>query len=499
MKRFVDKCRKKNNEHGELTTKELDAAEIIVLKIVQTEVFPVPKAVISGIHVQNDENGLICVKTKLIFRDDTHYFRLPILLPNNHPLVELMIRNVHETNGHCGAQTLVGKLREKYWILQTRKAVRKVIHSCIKCRRFMAKAPESGPAALPNDRIKEAKVFQVVGVDLAGPLFLLDNTKVWIVLFTCAVYRCVHMELVSTLSTEGFMAALERFIHRRGRMETIYCDNGKNFVGTYNLLQDLDWKKIEMESHVKKIQWQFSPPAAPWWGGFWERLIRNMKDLLKRILGKNRVNYEEMLTCLCEVEAIMNGRPLTFVTEDSDDLIPLTPAMFLQDIEEVGTSDLEAANGQNMRRKYKSMKKLKQELRSRFRKEYLSLLVQKGKEKPSKTFKVGDVVLVEIENMKRIMWPMGRVLELIPGKDNNVRVVKVKTTTGVITRPIQRLIPLEISSSDQEIMKKPMEKDKNKMTTTVITKSGRVSKTPSRYGTIGSFFCIDTKESGSIE
>jgi hypothetical protein len=283
-------------------------------------------------------------------------------------------------------------------------------------------------------------------------------------------------------------------------METIYCDNGKNFVGAANLLKELDWSKIEEKSQIKKIQWNFSPPAAPWWGGFWERLIRNMKDLLKRMLGKNRVNFEELMTCLCEVESIMNGRPLTFVSEDAEDLIPLTPAMFLQDVDEVGTCDLEAATGQNLRRKYHSMQKLKQDLRSRFRKEYLSLLVQKGKEKQNRKFKIGEIVLVELENMKRIFWPLGRILELIPGKDKEVRVVKIKTKNGVITRHVQRVFPLEVSSEQDQVIIQTMKKEKVKIKDDVIqtTKSGRIIKTPSRFGTIGWFFC-NTKECGSVE
>jgi hypothetical protein len=234
---------------------------------------------------------------------------------------------------------------------------------------------------------------------------------------------------------------------------TVYSDNGRNFTGASNLFDKLDWDEIKKTSSICQIKWKFSPPAAAWWGGWWERLIRTMKDLIKRILGKSRVNYEELLTCLCEVESIMNGRPLTFITEDQDDLIPLTPSMFIQDVCEIGTSDIEEASGEDLRRKFKSIQKLKQELRERFRKEYLGLLIKKGKEdKKIQNFAVGDVVLVGADNQKRMMWPLGKIVELIPGKDGNVRVVKVRTTTGVIIRPIQRLFPLEVSSTQDQLL-----------------------------------------------
>jgi len=92
-----------------------------------------------------------------------------------------------------------------------------------------------------------------VGVDLAGPLFLKDGSKVWIVLFTCAVYRAVHLELVKSLSTEAFLYSLRRFISRRGRPNTIYSDNGTNFHGSDNLFKKLNWEEMENFSGIKRI------------------------------------------------------------------------------------------------------------------------------------------------------------------------------------------------------------------------------------------------------
>src|SRR5207237_1059754 len=115
---------------------------------------------------------------------------------------------------HAGIQFMMSKLREKYWIMQGRRAVRKVVSSCVKCRRFTTKPAEVPETALPEDRVRTAKAFEVTGVDLAGPLFLQDGSKVWLVLYTCAVYRAVHLELVTSLSTEEFILAFIRFIGR---------------------------------------------------------------------------------------------------------------------------------------------------------------------------------------------------------------------------------------------------------------------------------------------
>lgn len=144
--------------------------------------------------------------------------------------------------------------------------------------------------------------------------------KAWIVIYTCAVYRAVHLELVSSISTDSFIQSFRRFIARRGRPSSMWCDKGTNFVGAKNQLMKLDWEKIYKAAAELKIEWNLNPPKAPWWGGWWERMIGIMKDLLKRTLGNAFLHYEEMLTILCDVESIMNDRPLTYLSEDSNEL-----------------------------------------------------------------------------------------------------------------------------------------------------------------------------------
>ncbi|GFX48795.1 integrase catalytic domain-containing protein [Trichonephila clavipes] len=106
--------------------------------------------------------------------------------------------------------------------------------------------------------------------------FSRDRTKSWIVLFTCAVFRAVHMKLVTSLSAESFILALRRFILRRGRPFTIYSDNGKNLVGTSNELKNIDWKKVKDYGSLKKINWKLNPPSSPG-GGVLGTAYRNAK------------------------------------------------------------------------------------------------------------------------------------------------------------------------------------------------------------------------------
>lgn len=86
---------------------------------------------------------------------------------------------------------------------------------------------------------------------------------------------------------------------------------------------------------------------------------------------------------------------------------------------------------------------MKEELRSRFRSEYLGQLVQRTKPNQDIQFEVGDIVIVVDDKKKRLEWPMARIIELFPGKDKHTRVARLKTKNGEITRSLQRLVHLD--------------------------------------------------------
>ncbi|UYV74101.1 hypothetical protein LAZ67_11002118 [Cordylochernes scorpioides] len=340
---------------------------------------------------------------------------------------------------HCGAQTLRSVLREKFWIPKARQLVRHVIHKCPRCRRFETKRVDVPEASLPQHRVRDVVVFEVTGIDLGGPLYLEDGQKVWFVIFTCGVYRAVHLELVTSLSTEALVGAVERFVARRGCPAVIYSDNGTNLVGLRNELYRVNFG----------VKWKLNPPAAPWWGGWIERIVGLPKKLLRRLLGKRVVNYEEMVTILGNCERVINARPLTYIAEDNDDLVPLTTEMFLREPRAEGEIDLNEFRC-NFGKSYAKRKRLLKEFRKRFRSEYLGLLVHHDNRKRQRQLKVGDIVLVEVENRKQINWPMGKITKVFPGTDNVRRLVEVKTKSGFMKRAVQRLFSLEVPSEGVE-------------------------------------------------
>ncbi|KAJ8951485.1 hypothetical protein NQ318_000180, partial [Aromia moschata] len=434
-------------QQGPLTTEEINLAETFVFRLVQQEVFhdECDKRICT-LNPFKDSHGVIRLKSRVSNREDCNNFRFPVVLPGRHTVVNRLVFEQHQKSCHVGTQGLMSILREKYWILGGRRAIRSVIAKCVVCKRHSAKPPVVTSPPLPLDRVRDAVAFEITGIDFAGPLYLKTEEKAWVCLFTCAVYRAVHLELTTSLSTASFMQAFRRFVARRGRPKVIYSDNGTNFVRTENAFSRLNWVQITEETAVQRITWRFNPPAAPWWGGFWERIVGVLKVLLRKTLGRASLYYEELLTLLCDCEAIVNTRPLTYMSDDPSDLVTLTPVMFLRDQVESGLPDCDAVDQESLCKKMRYKQKLRQELRRRLRSEYLGQLKLMSKGRPGQKVALGDVVLIGSDHQKRLDWPLGRVSEVIPGKDGLVRLVKVDTTNGQLLRPLQRIYPLECIS-----------------------------------------------------
>ncbi|XP_035211824.1 uncharacterized protein LOC118185963 [Stegodyphus dumicola] len=321
--RYYDNLKnKEKNLTPDVSVDELENAEKALCRLVQKESFTgINDPAIRALRPIVDRNGILRAKTNVLQRQDNENFRYPIILPSKHLLVERLIYEKHLELQHAGVSTLMTNLRENFWILKSRKKV------------------EVEPGFPREDRVKEGATFEVVGVDLAGPLYLRERSKAWIVLYTCAIYRAIHLELVTSLSTETFIQSLRRFIARRGRPYVIYSDNGTNFVGTNSVLKKVNWNAICSDSYVQqgrfypineRLQSPVGPssPDAAWWGGWWERLVRMVKENLRRVLGRTSLNYEELYTILCDCEQVINSRPITYVSEDNQDPSPLTPMMF---------------------------------------------------------------------------------------------------------------------------------------------------------------------------
>ena len=153
-------------------------------------------------------------------------------MPSNHPVVKLLIEDVHRRELHAGVEHTLSVLRQRFWLIKGRSTVRQTLRNCLICRHYKAKPFGQ---QIPEDRIKPTPPFTNVGIDFAGPLYLKDSgEKAYICLFTCAVTRVVHLELVCDMTTERFLLALRRMVARRGMCSIIWSDIAKTFKAANN-------------------------------------------------------------------------------------------------------------------------------------------------------------------------------------------------------------------------------------------------------------------------
>ena len=178
--------------------------------------------------------------------------------------------------------------------------------------------------------------FSIVGIDYFGPMLIKHGRKTerrYGCLFSCLTTRAIHIEISHTLETDSFLSAFHRFIARRGCPSKIYSDNGTNFRGAEaqlkHLLAQINQEKVSNDLSQQGCDWIFTPPTASHRGGVWERMIRSVRRILRSILGSQLVTDEVLSTVMAEVEKILNGRPLTKLTDDPNDQSALTPAHLL--------------------------------------------------------------------------------------------------------------------------------------------------------------------------
>ncbi|GFV55409.1 DUF5641 domain-containing protein [Trichonephila clavipes] len=123
--------------------------------------------------------------------------------------------------------------------------------------------------------------------------------------------------------------------------------------------------------------------------------------------------------------------------------------MFMMSNASLDVTDLDLSDFARFQKRVKFRARLLKDLRGRFREEYIGLLVQKA-HKTTRALKIGEIVLIENPNKKRLYWLLGKVIVLIPGREGKVRTLKLRCSNSEIIRPIQRLFPLEIQSAEME-------------------------------------------------
>jgi hypothetical protein len=213
----------------------------------------------------------------------------------------------------------------------------------------------------------------------------------------------------------------------------------------YDLLKSDEFRSTLCERDASKgIQWHLMPPHAPEFGGIWESHVKIVKFHLKRVLGNAILNFEEMYTVLCKISAVVNSRPLCSESDDVNDDRTITPGHFLigrllNSMPEIDVSEIPS----NRLDRWQMLKKYQQQIRKSWYTDYLQCLQVRTKNyKEQVPISLGELVILKDDNIDQGDWPLARIIELCPGKDGIVRVVRVKTSAGSYLRPVTKICKL---------------------------------------------------------
>lgn len=461
-----------NRKAGPLTANELDLAQKRLIVLMQEQEFsdeikslkqnrelPASSKLLS-LRPILDQDGIIRVGGRLENSNLPYAQKHAIVLPAKHRLTRLIVRDEHYRLLHAGPQALLTSLRCRYWPLSGRDTIRSVLRHCIVCFKNRPTSTHPLMGNLPAARVTPARAFLKCGVDYAGPFSIKisrnKSGKAYLCLFVCLATKAIHLEVAVDLSTTGFLNAFKRFIARRGCPSDMYSDNGTNFVGANNELKDLA-NLLKNENHRAKvadylgnqsITWHFTPAYSPHFGGLWEAGVKSAKTHLRKVIGTSLLTFEELYTIFSQIEACLNSRPLSPMSNDPNDLTPLTPGHFLigEPLTAIPQLDLLDVPSNRLTR-YQHLAQLKQHFWSRWSREYLCQLQQRSKWSRSRKQPElkGALVILKDDNVPPMQWRMGRIIDTHAGKDDQVRVISIKTSHGVIKRAVTKvcILPLE--------------------------------------------------------
>ena len=433
-----------------------------------------------------DEKGILRIGSRLQRRPG---YKSPIFLPKEAAhFVRLIIRDAHHRKLCAGAKSLAVHIAATFWIPGLHFRIKRLTKSpgfCARCSLVSGKPlRQPAMAPLPLDRITISAPFNAVGVDYFGPVTAIDPKtrdvrKYHVALFTCPATRAIHLELVHSQSVESCYMAITRFLARRGQGSSGWTsDNGKYFVAARDCMKAMFG--THDESRTTKafedllsflsdygFEWQTYPERAPFWGGFIERLVALVKFHLRRVLWRVALNAEELQTVLCDIENLVNSRPLGSPSSDAKDAPPIRPIDFLHPFRhsglplptdlELGRLDEKGQAGARLAASLSLRRSLLLAFCKRWETEYLNeLRTRFNSEHKNRRGAIpwaprpGRYYLLIEDNKPRGAWSFVRVSRLLTGPDDVTRFCEVQLPSGRHSRrAVSRLIPFEADQEDE--------------------------------------------------
>ena len=396
----------------------------------------------------------------------------PIIIENDGKIVPAVVRFIHEDKDHASTDTVHSLMRQRWWLLRSRRVISDIKKKCVICRKVTGPMQSQQQAPLPSQRLAiHQPPFTNVAIDGLGPLQIADGgkkgrKKVWVLVISCMTTRGINLELLEDQSAEMYVDAMRRHFADFGKAVSVRLDNFPSHKRMAEVFESLSTghsgklKKLSRRDkrYVEGIIWSWSAVGQPSTNGVVERAVRSVKESLMKAVGKATLDQRQLTTLLKEIRQIINSRPLIQLPRGSVDAeLAITPnhLIYGHDLVRLPLAEEVVSDGRHKpalaywSQKQGALKAFKKI----FQEQYInSLVALKKKIKIENEPQVGDLVIVSHPNKKRSEWPIGVIEKLHPGLDGLARNVQVKIGNDYVNRSIRSMVVLRhLEEYDQKL------------------------------------------------
>lgn len=473
---------KGENDFNILTPSDIERAQLFIIRRMQRECYKIDyENLMKGRRVKNkeliensvfmDKDGIIRIDSRVNLKAADYPQKFNPMVPRKSSLSRALFNSYHKKFNHCCIEAQIAEYRAHYWSSSVRAELQCAKERCNRCIWLKANPQPPKMAPLPNCRIDTAlKPFQVTGLDCAGPFEAYKTNgsklKIWILIFTCTLTRFIHLHILDSMDTTHVLEAIVMVYTIHGPISQLISDNGTNFVGAAKIIhrdQARSIEKLKECNDVKQVElaekymlkWSFIPVQSPWFGAFYERLIKEVKRAISSSIEGKKVKRIEFNIALHEAAHRINCRPLTHNSISHKDEEVLTPHHLAKNrsgwplLPSIHNTK-ESPDPKNDKSLYHRGRNLADDMMRRFTSYYLPVLTRRTKWfKDVKPIKIDDLVLLVDPNKTRKAWDRARVIKVYRARDGRIRVADVVLADGTIkkNRSVQRLAKLDLCTA----------------------------------------------------
>ena len=434
---------------------------------------------VKQLNIYLDKNGLLRVRSKFdpskSYSSRDCYF--PILISKHSELTSKIILDIHEKLSHAGCYTILSELRKKFWITHYYSIVKKVLRTCVHCKRHTNRTIKLNQNVYREFRSNPPRdPFSYIFIDYFGHYWVNSQgkrMKVWILCICCLYTRAVNLQICYDMTTQSFLRALQIHIFQFGLFEKCFSDMGSQLVAGGNVisdhLKDAQTQVYFQEQGIKSLEFSHYYKGCHELGGLVESLVKLNRDLINGSIRKLVLDIRDFEFVIAQTIHIVNRRPIAFKEALRDNALENIPEIItpenlvhcrtlksinvipeLQPVPDDNDPDWTPGN-KPIQDRFSKLNTVRNRMIKNYNKEFVAKLIQqavdsKDRYKPVKheALQPGDIVLFKEDLTKPSDYPMAIVRQVVTNSRNEVTGVTLfkGKTKEVVKRHVSSVIPL---------------------------------------------------------